>query len=74
MVIGVPTASYVVAWWKFVRKEIIADRKVEDLFLGFTGGNGSSSQRRDADAQAHHQIRCPLLKLKESFARAMAML
>jgi hypothetical protein len=53
MVIGVPTASYVVAWWKFVRKEIIADRE------------GCSSTSPST---------LPLLKLKKSFTRAMAML
>ena len=36
--LGVPATSYVVAWWKFMRNEVIADREIEDLFLGFTGG------------------------------------
>jgi hypothetical protein len=37
-IIGVPTASYVVARWKLVCKEIITYREVKDLCLGFTGG------------------------------------
>ena len=36
-ILGISTASNVVARWKFMGNEVIADREIEDPFLGFTG-------------------------------------